>query len=147
MANERTSRKAEEAQARRRRQPGTLDRMQQLKLAVPDQVRKDNENYALRWINDSGNRMHFMTAQDDWDKVPEVQPVPVGTAEDGKPIYAHLCRKPKEFWDEDQKAKIDASRERERGLLRSARSDPADNRPEAVSYVPEGNSITSGFTP
>lgn len=140
-------RKQEVAKERRRRQPGTLDRMSQMKLAIPDDVREANKGHALRWVNDAGNRMHFMTEKDDWDKVSGVPPVPVGTGEDGKPIYAHLCRKPNEFWDEDQKAKIDATREREAGLLRAAKSDPNDDRADDVSYVPPGNSITTAYTP
>lgn len=140
-------RKAEVAQERRRRQPGTLDRMAQMKLAIPDKVRAENTDYALRWVNDTGNRMHFMTDQDDWSKIDGVPPVPVGTAEDGKPIYAHLCRKPKAFWDQDQAERVAATVEHEKGLMRSAKSDPADTRSADVSYVPAGNQITQGYAP
>lgn len=140
-------RKAEVAQERRRRQPGTLDRMAQMKLAIPDKVREENTAFALRWVNDTGNRMHFMTEQDDWTKIPGVPPVPVGTSEDGKPVYAHLCRKPKEFWEQDNAERVAATVEREKGLMRSAKSDPQDTRTAETSYVPAGNQITQGYSP
>lgn len=130
---------------RRRRQPGTLDQMQQMKLTVPD---KFNEpGYAHRWINDKGNRMHDKTVQDDWDKVPGVEPIPVDTDEHGKPIFAHYCRKPLAFVEEDQAAHMTMLAEREKGLLGGAKSDPQDNRSADVSYVPAGNSLTRAYSP
>lgn len=141
-------RKEEVAQERSRREAGTLDRMAQMKLAIPDNIRAANEaSYMLRWVNDAGNRMHFMTEKDDWSKVDGIDPVPVGTADDGKPIYAHLCRKPKRFWNQHQAERIDAIRERERGLVRAAKSDPQDTRTPETSYVPQGNQITTGYAP
>lgn len=140
-------RKQEVAVERRRREAGTLDRLAQMKLSIPDDVRAANTDYALRWVNDTGNRMHFMTEKDDWSKIDGVPPVPVGTAEDGKPIYAHLCRKPKTFWDQDNAEKVQATIEREKGLVRAAKTDPQDNRTPETSYVPEGNTITQGYAP
>lgn len=141
-------RKEEVVQERSRREAGTLDRMAQMKLAIPEKIRAENEGrYVLRWVNDTGNRMHFMTEKDDYEKVDGVQPVPVGTAEDGKPIYAHLCRKPKRFWDQHQAERVQETVERERGLVRAAKTDPQDNRTAETSYVPEGNTITRGYAP
>lgn len=134
-------------QERRRRRDGTLDRMSELTLAVPETVKEDHPDHTFRWVNDAGNRMHRMTVRDDWDKVDGVAPIPVGTDKEGKPIYAHLCKKPREFWDEDQRSRMTALKEQERGLLRAAKSDPQDNRSEDVSYVVPGNTITTGFTP
>lgn len=142
----RPPRTEEVQQERRRRSAGTLDRMQQLKLAVPETVQEDHPDHTFRWINDSGNRMHAMTVQDDWDKVEGVPPQPVGTDKEGKPVYAHLCKKRQEFWDEDQKAKIEATREQERGLLRAAKGDPQSS-PDGASYEVPGNLIQSGYTP
>lgn len=140
-------RKTEVAQERRRRTAGTLDRMAQMKLAIPEKVREENKAYALRWVNDTGNRMHFMTEQDDWTKIDGVAPVPVGTSEEGKPIYAHLCRKPQAFWDQDNAERVAATVEQEKGLMRAAKSDPQDNRSADVSYVPAGNTIQQGYAP
>jgi hypothetical protein len=143
-----TDRKQEVAQERSRREAGTLDRMAQMKLAIPDSIRAEHEGrYQLRWINDSGNRMHFMTEKDDYEKVNGIQPVPVGTSEDGKPIYAHLCRKPLKFFEQHQAEAMRAIGEREKGLVQAARTDPQDNRTPETSYVPAGNSISSGYAP
>lgn len=143
----RQPRTQEVQQERRRRSAGTLDRMAQLKLAVPEQVQEDHKDYALRWINDTGNRMHHMTVQDDWDRVDGVEPVPVGTDKEGRPILARLCKKRREYWEEDQGQKMAGLREQEEGLMRGAKSDPNDDRSDDVSYVPAGNSITTGYTP
>lgn len=134
------------AEERRRRSAGTLDRMQHLKLAIPEKVRQENQDYALRWINDQGNRMYFMTEQDDWNVVDGVEPIPVGTGVDNKPILARLCRKKREWFEADQREKVEATRQTERSLVSSAKSDPQDDRPDNVSYVVPGNTI-SGFTP
>ena len=134
-------------QERRRRQPGTLDRTNSLKLAIPQHIRDANPGCEFRWINDAGNRMYFMTQEDDWSKVDSVNPIPVGTSPDGKPILAHLCKKPTEFWLEDQKAKMVELKEGERSLERGETRSPDDDRPQDVSYVTPGNSIKSGFTP
>lgn len=141
---DRPTRDTEIKQERRRRAPGTLDRNAHLKLAIPDEIRSRNEDQQLRWINDTGNRLHYLTTQDDYSKVDGVAPVPVGTSEDGKPIYAHLCKKPMEFWREDQAEKSAATREQEKGLAAAARTSADDNRPDDVSYVPTGNSIRTG---
>lgn len=144
----RQTRQEEVASERRRRKAGSLDRMAEMKLAIPEKVQTDHPDATFRWINDTGNRMYFKTQQDDWDKVEGVEPIPVGTSQDGKPVYAHLCRKPKEFWNEDQSAAMEAIAEREKGLARNAKSDPQDNRSEDVSYAVPGNTITtSGYTP
>lgn len=140
----RPTRETEVRQERRRRQPGSLDRSAHLKLAIPDEIRAANADQQLRWINDTGNRLHHLTTQDDYSKVDDVPPVPVGTSEDGKPIYAHLCKKPMDYWLDDQREKTAAIREQEKGLLASARTSADDSRPDDVSYVPRGNSIRTG---
>lgn len=135
--------RAQEVSAeRRRRSAGTLDRTQQLKLAVPENVREDNPGHTFRWINDRGNRMHAMTVLDDWDKVEGVEPIPVDTVE-GKPVFAHLCKKPQQFWEADQREKVEATRVTERALVQ-AKPESAD--PEA-GYTPGQNHITTGYTP
>lgn len=106
----------EELRARRAaRDPGTLDRNRNLKLAIPDSVRAANADQQLRWVNDHGNRMHDLTEVDFYTKVDGVAPVPVGTDEAGKPIFAHLCRKPMDMFREDQadKAAVIDGKERE----------------------------------
>lgn len=141
----RPDRQAEVAQQRRRRQPGTLDRMDQLKLAIPDKARESNPNSTFRWVNDTPGRMHNLTIKDDWDVVKDVEPIPVGQDQAGQPIYARLCAKPLEFWKEDQREKAKHIADQQKELIRRG-----DTKiPEADStYVPEGNSIqTRAFEP
>jgi hypothetical protein len=133
-------------QERRRRVPGTLDRGQHLKLAIPEPIREANPGQSFRWMNDEGNKMYFRTVQDDWNKVPGVEPIPVGTDAAGKPILAHLCMKKQEWFDADQKEKVDQTRQRERAIVEAKKADPEDDRPDEVSYVVPGNSI-GAFTP
>lgn len=145
----RTERKDEVRQERRRRSDTTIDGSQRLKLAVPPEIeaRLRAEGRTPRWINDEGNRMHQLTRLDDYDKVEGVDPVPVGTTKEGKPIIAHLCSKPTAFIEEDR-AKMDQPRqETERALLRGAvPGDPsAGHDPKYSSgYVDEASKITHG---
>ena len=135
-------RKDDVAQERRRRQPGTLDRGQQLKLAVPSAVSEKYPDHTFRWVNDAGNRIHTLTVLDDWEKVPEVQPMPVGTDKEGKPVMGFLCMKKRDFFDHDQREKLDAIKAREVALVRQP-----DSPPDAGSYALPGNSITTGYAP
>jgi hypothetical protein len=77
----------------------------------------DLRNFAYRWVNDNPARIQAMTQEDDWDLVSNdgdevkedtatagsaVTQV-VGTHPDGSPKLAYLCRKPKTYFEEDQK--------------------------------------------
>ncbi|MDO9334943.1 MAG: hypothetical protein Q7T61_00950 [Caulobacter sp.] len=139
------TRSEEVATERRRRQPGTLDRMQQLKLVIPED--KIKPGHQTRWINDKGNRMHEKTVQDDWSKIEGVDPIPVDTDEFGKPVYAYACQKPTAFVDEDREAALRMIDDREKGLLGGKRTDPQDTRSDDVSYVVPGNTLKRGYTP
>lgn len=141
------TRQEEVVQERRRRTNGTLDRVSQLKLVIPDTVREKYPNDEFRFINDTGNRMHDKTVNDDWSKVDEnLSPkIPVGTDGFGKPIYAHLCRKPRAYVQADAKAIVDATVEQERGLMRGQQQ-PSES-PLESAYVPDGNSISTGYKP
>ena len=141
----RETREQEVRQERRRRTDTTIDGGQRLKLAVPPEVeaRLKAEGRTPRWINDEGNRMHQLTKLDDYDKVEGVDPVPVGTDKEGKPIYAHLCSKPTAFIEEDR-AKLDEPRkETERALLRGKNPDDPIAGNDSF-YADEANAITRG---
>jgi len=115
---QRPGRKDEVAKRRRRRDNTAFG--PSLKLAVPEEIAKKmaEQGRSVRWVNDTGNRMHQLTKLDDWDKVSGVPPVPVGTAEDGKPILSHLCSKPTEFIHEDRKANEDRRKKVEAGMVK-----------------------------
>ena len=119
-ATTRPTREDETRQERRRRQPGSLDRGAHLKLAIPENIRAENADQHLHWINDASNRMHHLTTNDDYSKVEGVAPVPVGTSDDGKPIYAHLMKKPLDYWQADQREKTAAINAKENDLLQGA---------------------------
>lgn len=137
---DRPERATEERRERRRRTDGSLDRMTSFKMAIPQSVSDKYADRDFRWFNDVGNRIHAKTELDDWDKVPNVEPLTVGTDGEGKPIKAYLCMKPKEFVREDNAAKEAMLKEQEKGMLRGP--DNADLA--GVSYAVEGNSIRRG---
>jgi len=88
-----------------------------------------------------------LTVKDDWDRVEGVEPIPDHVGKTGKQVSLVLLKKRRDFWEEDQGAKAAILKEQERAMLRSKASDPQDDRPEAVSYVPDGNRINTGFAP
>lgn len=143
----RESRADETKAQRRRRQPGTLDRMDELTLTVPDEIKAANPNCTFRWIVDKPKRVHQLTVRDDWDRVEGVAPIPDHADKTGAQVNLVLVKKPLEFWEEDQRAKNASRAEQEQALLRAKTTDPNDSRPEDVSYVPEGNRINTGFAP
>ncbi len=133
--NTRAPREAEEGRLRRRRLDGTLDRMQELRMSVPPQVREQNPDREFRWFNDTGNRIHNKTVMDDWDKVDGVDPLIVGTNRDGTPLKAYLCMKPTEFIREDEQRKMAELESLEKGLARG-NTDERDLNDR--SYIPDG---------
>lgn len=144
-ARTRATRAEETAQERRRRNPGTLDRMDHLKLAIPEHVERDNPDCVFRWIRDEPGRVHAMTKLDDWDRVEGVEPIPDTVGKSGQ-INLVLVKKRKDYWEEDQRRKQAAIKDHEKAILSATKNDPQGN-PEAVSYVPEGNTITHGYSP
>jgi hypothetical protein len=142
----------------RRRKRGTLDYKSRQKLGVSEEF-LDRENFAYRWVNDDGRRVQQMTQEDDWDIVEDpnvkedadgigkrVSKV-VGKTESGQPLRAFLCRKPKEFHEEDQLEKRRRVEEIEAQLHRgqNAAAEPEAQAMRGHTYVPEGGiSIVDG---
>ena len=150
----RQGRKEETTQRRRRRDDNSAFQAP-LKLAIPDEIaaKLAEQGRSPRWVNDVGNRMHRLTKLDDYDKVPGVAPIPVGTGEDGKPIMAHLLSKPIEFIAEDR-AKADKRRRTvEAGMMKGktlVKTDdgevlaPVQGQKGAEIYVDKATSIGRG---
>ncbi len=144
---ERTERKTDEQQQRRRRTDGTLDATQNKKLAIPEEIeaRLKAEGLTPRWANDEGNRIHNLTVKDDYERVEGVKPVPVGMSQDGKPIMAHLLAKRNDFIAEDREAADKRRRDTEDAMMRAHvpqggnPSNPA--APSQAVYAAKGNSI------
>lgn len=148
MAQQPTARDraAEETVTRRRRMDGTLDQSMDMKLAVPPKTQAEyGQSHRLRWFNDVGPRLYNATERDDWDKAPGVEPRPVGTDEHGKPIFAHLLMKPREFDAEDQARKDVHRRQLEQQALQGAPVDPEgrDQKDAHTRFAVSGNRIGS----
>jgi len=150
---ERQGRKEEVAQRRRRRDNTAFG--VPLKLGIPEKIAEKlaAEGRSPRWVNDEGNRMHQLTKLDDWDKVAGVDPVIVGTKQDGTPLKAHLLSKPNEFIQEDRKAKEDRRRKIEQGmvkgktLVKTAEGEilaPIQGQAGAEIYVDKASAIGRG---
>ena len=113
-------RAAQETQRRRRRSDEALSATRRLPIPPEIEAKLKAEGKMPRWVNDQGNRMHRFTVQDDYDPVEGVEPVPVGTAEDGKPILAHLLAKPLDFVREDREKADQRIKATEDALFRTA---------------------------
>jgi hypothetical protein len=149
---QRQGRVEETAQRRRRRDDTNFQ--QTAKMAIPEEVmeRLKAEGRSPRWVNDERNRIHNLTVNDDYDKVEGVDPVPVGTREDGTPLLAHLLSKPTEFLREDQ-AKAEARRKAtEEGMVKGkmpVKTDdgevlvPVQGARGAETYADKANTIGS----
>lgn len=142
----RTERKDEVRQERRRRDDATIDGGQRQKLAIPPEIaaKLKAESRTPRWAVDTGNRIHQLTVQDDYDRVEGVAPVPVVVnRKDGTVANQILLSKPTRFIEEDR-AKLEAPRrEMERALLRGKNpEDPIAARDDF--YAVEGNKIQHG---
>jgi hypothetical protein len=128
----REDRQAEVKQERRRRREGDLDAGVVLRLGLPPGLEEKYPNDDFRWVNDEGNRVHFLTTRDDYDIVPEVEGRPVGTTMDGKPVNAVLLRKPKEFAEADRREKLDRINRQEKAVMQSADPESAWKNPDAA---------------
>lgn len=136
--------RAEEVRNERRRKPGATTVMG-LKLHVPEDAK--DPQYVHRWVNDIGQRVQSMTA-DDWD------PAPIGDAstearyvgtDSGKPINAVLMRKRKDWYEADQKDKRSNLAETDKAIQRGTVHDKAGEADlSGAAYTPGTNSINRG---
>lgn len=142
----RTERKDEVRQERRRRSDATIDGSQRKKLAIPPEIEAKlaAEGRTPRWVVDTGNRVHQLTVQDDYDRVEGVAPVPVVVdRKSGEVANQVLLSKPTAFLEEDRSKAEAARRETERALLRGKNpEDPTAARDDF--YAVEGNQISRG---
>lgn len=129
-----------EQERRRKRDGGELTGQ---RLGVPKSS-LEFDKYTYRWVNDLANgRMYAMTQEDDWEVVPKDKATAtadmgnavsqiVGTAPDGSALRAYLCRKPRKFYDDDQKMK---SEELDRQLAEMRRGNDRNGGRQA-DYIP-----------
>lgn len=141
--NERQGRQQAVAQERRRRSDDSIDAESRSKLAIPEEIkaRLAAEGKVPRWANDDKNRIHNLTVKDDYDKVDGVEPVPVGTSKEGKPVMAHLLAKRADFIAEDREKREITRRETEAGMMKGAV--PGSSIP-GQTYADKANSLGRG---
>lgn len=100
-----------ETTRRERRRRENVDRVSELKLGITFEM---DPAFEYRWVNEGidGQRLHRLTVEDDWEAVSKE-----GVASDGVgsalrravgesksgPIYAYLCRKPKDWYETDHR--------------------------------------------
>lgn len=133
---------------RRRRKDNLGDFKQNLGTSG---LKLDRENFAYRWVNEE--KYVQRTSDDDYDPVKKPgRPAAgeeentvrrlVGKHEDGSPKYAILCRKPREFYDEDRK-RHDASVDETTTSIRRGRTGMTGS--DENLYTPEeGVSLRNG---
>lgn len=111
------ARAQETTQQRRRKRGSTVN--SGTRLAVNEKL-LDRENFQYRFINDDAGRIMHLTQNDDYELVRDPSKetkedstdlgsaisVVVGRDGNGNPQRAYLARKPREFYEEDQREKF-----------------------------------------
>jgi hypothetical protein len=114
--------RVENTQKARRRREESFDGLD-YRLHVPEELK--DPRYVYRWINDEPGRIFQLTEQDDYDFVYDerirsegkdahkntdggtrISRI-VGRSKTGEPLRAYLCRKLKDYYEEDQRKRHD----------------------------------------
>lgn len=116
-----------------------------------DESKKD-PNYEYRWINDDEGRMQMLHGQD-WDPVTKSEmglnsEHEVGTGDNIERVAtgntkAILCKKPKDWYNEDKAHEQRAIDELEESMRRGEPTTP-DGLSGPTAYIPEGTKIQIG---
>lgn len=145
---------------RRRRNSSSLNRMAQYKLDFIPEDMLDKDNFVYRWINDTPGRLRMATKMDDYEKV-SASELGAGFAMDatdseggdtvrmyaglegGQPVYTYLCKKPREFWLDDNEEIVERREAMMDGRVYGGEGGESDDAGHAdldasVSYVPKG---------
>lgn len=158
----RTSRVAAKQVERRRRRGGSLNVMAQLQMdCIPPEC-LDLHNYVYRWVNDERGKLRLATKLDDYDFVriselgdgfdreafdgesEERCRMTVQTLEHGRPLYAYLLKKPREFFDADQNEIVDRREAMMQGrIYRGDTTEAGEARPGGQDnfYIPSGATL------
>lgn len=128
---------------RRRRQDGSNIGGKRLGVS---QKYLEFDKFKYRWVNDEPARIQSKTEYDDWDIVlnqggvvkedasdlGDAVSIVVGTTPDGAAKRAYLCRKPKAYFEEDRRKKME---ELDKQLEQIRRGNARDGS-EQADYVP-----------
>ena len=133
------NKRATEERRERRMKPGALNATRK-RLDV-DESLLERDKFEYRWANDQEARVQRLHGQD-WDVVPDAQKDKLaGTDKQGKPFNAVLMRKYKDWYEQDQKAKMKPIDDMEK-RIRAGTSHQADE-PELRdgAYTPGGSNV------
>lgn len=122
--------RAETTQTKRRRRAGGKTH----KLKVPDHIVAAHPDMEFRWGRDDEGRIEQLTQEDDWDKVPKIQPIHAGVGSAGVATKLHLLMKPKKFMAQDREEKAAAIK---------AQMEEALARPDAKQATEQGADMYS----
>lgn len=154
-AEEPELKRPQQERARRRRRGG-LGMAANLKLNVSDK----DPTYEYRWVQGTPERIRQLHKNDDYDFVKagdaghesvkdldedkglgDLIERSGGKSKDGTPFNLVLMRKPKEWYEEDQKDKQSVNDAIDEAIRRGQTTDPQqglDTSPSGGGYVPEG---------
>lgn len=122
--------RAEKTQTERRRRAGG----NASKLAIPDSIKQAYPDMEFRWGRDDDGRIQQLTQSDDWDKVPDVDPIHGGPGRSGGAMKMHLLMKPKAFMAADRSEKMERLTAQEQDAL---------SRPDAKQATATGAEMYS----
>lgn len=140
----------EEAQAERRRK--RTERASSIKYLLQIPAEKlELHKFIYRWMSDDEARIFSVTKNDDWSLVHQdgteikddadfgsaVNKVG-GKRKDGSPLRQYLMRKPRKYWDEDQRQRED---EIEKMFEEMRRGNDPDGSRAAGTYALDGNKL------
>ncbi len=134
-----------------------------MKLALDEQaLGMDRDKFQYRFINDKPGRVQSLTVNDDWDLVDDQNKVASPTNADegthvsfhaglgdyGRPMRTVLVRKPKQWYDDDQREKQKPLDEIDQAIRRGIHHKSSTEAAAIAGehgYVPEGSiSIRDG---
>lgn len=151
------------AENRRRRRAGSLNRMAQSNLDFIEPEDLDLDNFVYRWINDTRGRIHMLTVNDDYDFV---SPEELGSSfqaerfrlnaesdgrirtqvdvdKAGQPVYAYFCKKPRKFWEADNQEMVERREAMMEGRVFRGEATADNESSDPTRYVPQGVQIGS----
>lgn len=105
----------------RRRRPGGIAN----KLAIPAEIMARHPDMEFRWGRDDQGRITELTQADDWEVVPDVEPIHGGKGREGTGMKMHMLMKPKKFMEEDRAEKLARIKSQEQDALARPTADKA----------------------
>lgn len=156
----RPPREQAQEEIRRRRTPGSLNRMTSYKLDIFGPEQLDLDNFVYLWANDEGANIRNLTTFDDYEFVntSDISGIDpnlfdsesddririLAGRQDGVPLYTYYLRKRREFWEEDQEAIVRAREDMMAGrVYEGAPTESGEGRPGGTDkfYAPRGTQI------